>query len=111
MAPPKVSSKNRKRVLVLGGGFAGIGAARKLKDADVDVVLVDKHHYHTFQPLLYQVPTHLLATTDLPETTPVGHPLRDLFHDQKNVAVHQDTATAIDVASKTVQFAELSPIA
>src|SRR3954452_17187486 len=105
MAPREKSTQKRKRVLVLGGGFAGIGAARKLKDADVDVVLVDKHDYHTFQPLLYQV------ATDLLETTAVGHPLRDLFHDQQNVAVHQDTATAIDVASKTVQFAELSPIA
>ncbi|TML20898.1 MAG: NAD(P)/FAD-dependent oxidoreductase, partial [Actinobacteria bacterium] len=45
----------RPRVVVLGGGFAGIGAVRKLKDVDVDVVLVDKHDYHTFQPLLYQV--------------------------------------------------------
>src|SRR3954447_972994 len=100
MAP----TKKRKRALILGGGFAGIGAARKLKDAEVDVVLVDKHDYHTFQPLLYQV------ATDLLETTAVGHPLRDLFHDQQNVAFHQDTATAIDIASRTVQFEELSPI-
>ena len=47
--------ESRPRVLVLGGGFAGIGAARKLRKADVDVVLVDGHDYHTFQPLLYQV--------------------------------------------------------
>ena len=53
----------RPRVLVLGGGFAGIGAARKLKDADADVVLVDQHDYHTFQPLLYQVATDLLEPT------------------------------------------------
>ena len=51
-----------ERVLILGGGFAGIGAARKLKDADADVVLVDQHDYHTFQPLLYQVATDLLET-------------------------------------------------
>ena len=50
----------RPRVLVLGGGFAGVGAARALKKADVDVVIVDKHDYHTFQPLLYQVATGLL---------------------------------------------------
>jgi NADPH-dependent 2,4-dienoyl-CoA reductase/sulfur reductase-like enzyme len=47
----------RPHVLVLGGGFGGIGAARKLKKADVDVTLVDKHDYHTFQPMLYQVAT------------------------------------------------------
>ena len=52
----------RPRVVILGGGFAGIGAARKLEDADVDVVLVDQHDYHTFQPLLYQVATDLLET-------------------------------------------------
>ena len=49
--------QSRPRVLILGGGFAGIGAARELKKADVDVVVVDKHDYHTFQPLLYQVAT------------------------------------------------------
>ena len=76
------------RVLILGGGFGGIGAARKLKGADVDVVLVDRHDYHTFQPLLYQV------ATDLLETSAVGHALRDLFHDQPNVTVHQATVAA-----------------
>jgi NADH:quinone reductase (non-electrogenic) len=43
--------------VIAGGGFAGIGAAQKLKKSNVDVVLVDKHDYHTFQPLLYQVAT------------------------------------------------------
>ena len=56
-------SSDRPRVLVLGGGFAGIGATKKLEDADVDVVVVDKHDYHTFQPLLYQLATGLLETT------------------------------------------------
>ncbi|MGH3042858.1 MAG: NAD(P)/FAD-dependent oxidoreductase [Gaiellaceae bacterium] len=95
----------RPRVLILGGGFAGIGAARKLKGADVDVVLVDKHDYHTFQPLLYQL------ATDLLETSAVGHPLRDLFHEQPNVAVHQATATGIDLEKREVQFAEMPPTA
>jgi NADH:quinone reductase (non-electrogenic) len=92
------------RVLILGGGFAGIGAARGLKKADVDVVLVDKHDYHTFQPLLYQVATSLL------ERTAVGHPLRDLFHDQPNVRVHLDAITGIDLAKREVQFAEMAPL-
>ena len=56
------------RVLILGGGFAGVGAAQKLRHADAEVVLVDRHNYHTFQPLLYQLATGLL------ETTAVGHP-------------------------------------
>jgi NADH dehydrogenase len=91
----------RPRVLILGGGFGGVGAARKLKDADVDVVLIDRHDYHTFQPLLYQVATGLL------ETAEVGHALRDLFHDQPNVAVHQATVTGIDLDAREVQFAEM----
>ena len=88
----------RPRVVVLGGGFAGIGAARALKDVDADVVLVDEHDYHTFQPLLYQL------ATDLLETEVVGHPLRDLFHEQPNVAVHQDAVTGIDLAGRQVQL-------
>ncbi len=90
----------RSRVVVLGGGFAGIGAARKLADADVGVVLVDRHDYHTFQPLLYQV------ATDLLETAAVGHPLRDLFHDQANAVVHQGTVTSVDVEARTVEFSD-----
>jgi NADH dehydrogenase len=94
----------RPHVLVLGGGFAGVGAARKLRRADVDVTLVDKNDYHTFQPLLYQV------ATDLLETTACGHPLRDLFHEHANVAVHEATVTGIDLAAREVQFAEMGPL-
>ena len=94
----------RPRVLILGGGFAGVGAARALKKADVDVVVVDKHDYHTFQPLLYQVATALL------EPSAVGHPLRDLFHEQPNARVHIDTVTGIDLAGREVQFAEMDPL-
>jgi NADH dehydrogenase len=97
-------NRQRGRVLILGGGFAGIGAARKLKDADADVVLVDRHDYHTFQPLLYQV------ATDLLELAAVGHPLRDLFHDQPNAAVHQATVTRIDPDAREVHFDEMTPI-
>ena len=96
--------KAKPRVLILGGGFGGVGAARSLKDADVDIVLVDQHNYHTFQPLLYQV------ASDLLETSSVGHPLRDLFHDQPNVAVKQDAVTAIDLDGRTVSFKEMAPI-
>jgi NADH:ubiquinone reductase (H+-translocating) len=94
----------RPRVLVLGGGFAGIGAAKKLKDADVDVVVVDKHDYHTFQPLLYQLATGLL------ETTAVGHSLRDLVKDQDNATIHKAPITEIDLEAKQVRFDGLAPI-
>ena len=97
-------NRRRPRVLVLGGGFAGIGAAHKLKKSDADVVVVDKHDYHTFQPLLYQVATGLL------EQPAVGHPIRDLFHKQDNVRIHQDEVTAIDLDARRVEFAELEAL-
>jgi NADH dehydrogenase len=90
--------------VILGAGFGGIGAAKQLKKSDVDVVLVDGHDYHTFQPLLYQVATGLL------EQPAVGHPIRDLFDDQDNVRVHQDRVTGIDLDKREVTFGELDPV-
>jgi NADH dehydrogenase len=92
-------------VLVLGGGFAGVGAVKRLKQADADIVLVDRHDYHTFQPLLYQLATGLL------ETTAVGHSLRDLVKDQDNATVHQAQVTGIDLDAGEVGFDGLDPIA
>ncbi|HEY7563171.1 MAG TPA: NAD(P)/FAD-dependent oxidoreductase [Gaiellaceae bacterium] len=94
----------RPRVLVLGGGFAGVGAAQKLEDADAEVVLVDRHDYHTFQPLLYQLATGLI------ETTAVGHSLRDLLEGQGNTSVHRGTVSAVDLDAREVRFDELSPM-
>jgi NADH dehydrogenase len=104
VSSPRDTNGTRPRVLVLGGGFGGVGAARKLRKSDVDVVLVDKHNYHTFQPLLYQVATGLL------EQPAVGHPLRDLFHKQSNARLHQDAVTEIDLDGREVRFAELEPL-
>src|SRR5580765_3175673 len=101
---PDEAKGPRPRVLILGGGFAGVGVAKALKDEDVDIVLIDKHDYHTFQPLLYQV------ATDLLDTASVGHPLRDLFHKEPNVTVHKATVTAIDLNKREVQFAEMAPL-
>jgi NADH:ubiquinone reductase (H+-translocating) len=97
-------SSERPRVLILGGGFAGIGAAKKLDDADAEVVLVDRHDYHTFQPLLYQLATGLL------ETTAVGHSLRDLVERQENTSVHKGTVSEIDLEAREVRFEELEPL-
>jgi NADH:ubiquinone reductase (H+-translocating) len=100
---PKTNGE-RARVLILGGGFGGLGAAQKLKHSDADVVLVDKHDYHTFQPLLYQLATGLL------ESAAVGHSLRDLVQDQDNTTIHNATVTAVDLDRREVQFAELEPL-
>jgi NADH dehydrogenase len=91
-------------VLILGGGFGGVGAAQQLKKADADVVLVDRHDYHTFQPLLYQLATGLL------ETTAVGHSLRDLLSRHENTVLHKAQVTAIDLEQRTVEFDEIAPI-
>jgi NADH:quinone reductase (non-electrogenic) len=99
-----MSSNGRPRVLILGGGFAGVGAAQNLKKADADVVLVDGHDYHTFQPLLYQLATGLL------ETTAVGHSLRDLLSRHENTVIHKARVSGIDLAQRTVEFEEIDPI-
>jgi NADH dehydrogenase len=97
-------SADRPRVLILGGGFAGVGTAKKLEKADAEVVLVDRHDYHTFQPLLYQLATGLL------ETTAVGHSLRDLVERQENTSFHKGTVNAIDLDTGEAQFEELAPL-
>jgi NADH dehydrogenase len=99
-----MASSERPRVLILGGGFAGVGAAQKLKKADAEVVLVDRHDYHTFQPLLYQLATGLL------ETTAVGHSLRDLLSRHDNTTIHKASVSAIDLEQKRVEFDEIGPI-
>src|ERR1700751_4071270 len=99
-----MSGNERPRVLILGGGFAGVGAPQKLKNADADVVLVDRHDYHTFQPLLYQLATGLL------ETTAVGHSLRDLLS-RHDTTVCKARVTAIDLEARTAEFDEIGPIA
>ena len=93
------AGRSQPHVVVLGGGFGGVGAAVNLRDADVDVTLVDRNDYHTFQPLLYQV------ATDLLETSAVGHPLRDLFRDHPGATVHSGDVTDIDLGAHQVSFA------
>ena len=97
-------SESQPRVLILGGGFGGVGAAQKLKKADAEVVLVDRHDYHTFQPLLYQLASGLL------ETTAVGHSLRDLLARHDNTTIHKANVSSIDLEQRRVEFEEIEPI-
>jgi NADH dehydrogenase len=86
-----------RHVVIVGGGFAGIGCAKRLaKDDDVHVTLIDRNNYHQFQPLLYQVATSLLAPSD------VAFSLRRLFHDHPNVDVKLADVASIDPATRTV---------
>src|SRR5262252_8174460 len=91
-------------VVILGAGFGGIGALKKLRDASVRVTLIDKHDYHTFQPLLYQVATLELT----PEQ--VGFPIRSLLHHHENVTFHQSVVTGIDPVGKQVMLESVAPL-
>ena len=79
-----------------------MASPRSSRGLDADVVLVDRHDYHTFQPLLYQ-----LATGS--ETTAVGHSLRDLVERQDNTTVHKATVSSVDLDAREVTFEDLSP--
>src|SRR4051812_22387631 len=87
------------RIVVVGGGFAGVGCVKRLAEADdqdVRVTLIDRHNYHQFQPLLYQVASSQLAPGD------VASSLRSLFHDCPNVDVKLADVASIDPATRTV---------
>jgi NADH dehydrogenase len=91
--PNKVS---RPRVVVIGGGFAGLWTTRALAKAPVDIVLVDRANHHLFQPLLYQVATAGLSAGD------IAAPLRHILRHQRNVQVHMAEVDAIDTATRSV---------
>ena len=95
---PSETDETRPKVLILGAGFGGLGAARKLRKAPVDVTMVDRHDYHTFQPLLYQVATDVLD----PET--VGHPVREYVDKIGNLRFVTANVSGIDLDSRTVSF-------
>jgi len=84
------------QVVIIGGGFAGLNAAKTLKHAQVKITLIDRRNFHLFQPLLYQV-----ATGDLSAAN-IASPLRTILRKQKNVHVVMDEVTGFDVADKKV---------
>jgi len=86
----------RHRVVILGGGFGGLAAARRLKRAPVSVTLVDRCNYHLFQPLLYQVATGTLSPAN------IAAPLRGILKKQKNTEVLLAEAIHVDAAKRRV---------
>lgn len=86
----------KPRVVIIGGGFGGVNLARKLKHTDVDVVMVDKHNYHTFQPLLYQVAIGAI------ESDAVAFPLRRIFTGQKGFSFHMAEVQQINPGLNTI---------
>jgi len=95
---------NPVRVVIVGGGFGGLNAARALAGADVQVTLLDRHNYHLFQPLLYQVATAALSPGD------IASPIRWVLRKQQNVEVLLADVRAIDPVGKTVAVAAGDPI-
>jgi NADH:ubiquinone reductase (H+-translocating) len=91
-------------VVILGAGFGGIGALKKLRNANVRITIIDKRDYHTFQPLLYQVATDELGPTE------VGFPIRELLHGHDNITFHQAAAKSIDLVKKLVVTDSVGPI-
>jgi len=90
----------RPHVVVVGGGFAGMNAAHALAHADADVTLVDRHNYHTFQPLLYQVSTGYLPPEE------VGAAFRSVFRRQANLTVRVAVATSVDWTHHRLRLAD-----
>ncbi len=87
---------NLPHVVVVGGGFAGIAAARGLRNARCRVTLIDRRNHHLFQPLLYQVATAALSPAD------IATPIRSLFRHQTNVRVCLAEVTGVDAAAREV---------
>ncbi|WP_237275012.1 NAD(P)/FAD-dependent oxidoreductase [Tenacibaculum ovolyticum] len=85
------------RIVIIGGGFAGLAAARGLEEQELQVVLIDKHNYHTFQPLLYQVATGGL------EPDSIAFPLRKRFNDVENFYFRLAEVVNVDEQSNTIK--------
>jgi NADH:ubiquinone reductase (H+-translocating) len=88
----------RHSVVVVGGGFAGLAAVRRLSKADAEVTLVDRRNFHLFQPLLYQVASGALSPGE------IAYPLRGILARQRNARVVLAEVSAIDLAGRRVQL-------
>jgi NADH:ubiquinone reductase (H+-translocating) len=84
------------RVVIVGGGFGGLAAAKALKKAPAEIILIDRTNHHVFQPLLYQVATSVLGPSQ------IGFPLRGILRNQKNTTVIQGEVTGVDKDRKCV---------
>jgi NADH dehydrogenase len=96
--PPGGWSAARPRVVVIGGGFAGLRAVRELRQASVEVTLLDRRNFHLFQPLLYQVASGALSPGE------IAYPLRGLLAHQPNVRVLMADVAAIDLPGRRVRL-------
>jgi NADH dehydrogenase len=102
--PKRGTKSGRPRVVIVGGGFGGIHAAKALGRLPVDVTVLDRRNHHTFQPLLYQVALAVLSPAD------IAQPIRTILRSQPNTEVLMDEVVGIDVAARCVSLASGSRV-
>jgi len=90
------SRRTKPRIVIIGGGFAGVAAAKALRNCDADVTVIDRRNHHIFQPLLYQVATAYLAPSD------IAAPIRQLAAKQQNVSVLLAEVVGVDTESRSI---------
>src|ERR1700752_4156650 len=89
--------EHRPRVVIVGGGFGGLAAAKALRRTPADVILIDRTNHHLFQPLLYQVATSVLTPGQ------IGSPIRNILRRQRNTTVLLGEVTAVDKERRSVR--------
>ncbi len=94
--PLQKRSSNRPSVVIVGGGFAGLNAAKGLRKLPVDVTVIDRRNHHTFQPLLYQVALAVLSPAD------IAAPIRTILRNQPNTQVLMDEVVGVDTSAQVV---------
>lgn len=91
-----ISSNSRPRVVIIGAGFGGLSAAKTLRKAPVNLTVIDRHNYHLFQPLLYQVATAGLSPAD------IAAPIRHILAKQANTTVMLAEVSSVDIGCKEI---------
>jgi NADH dehydrogenase len=97
MTATRTGRRGRPRVVIVGGGFGGLNAAKSLRDAPVDIALFDRNNYHLFQPLLYQVASAVLSPAEIAE------PIRKILSKQRNCRVYLNQIHGVDLRRQVVQ--------
>src|SRR5690242_21637046 len=95
-----MGTPERRRVVIVGGGFGGLEVAKALASVDVEVLLVDRTNHHLFQPLLYQVAMAGLSPAE------IASPLRSILRKQRNVSVMLEEGKSIDLDARLVRMRE-----
>ncbi len=89
-------TERRARIVIVGAGFAGLEAAKALRHADADIIVIDRQNHHCFQPLLYQVATAALSPAD------IAWPIRHILRAQRNVTVLMEEVIGVDAQKRLV---------